>query len=40
MIISGLEVREVDEVVAAFGGLREVARRDDAQWAAVQLVRR
>ncbi len=40
LIISGVELHEVDEVVAAFGGLREVERRDDAQWAAVKLVRR
>jgi ribosomal protein L11 methyltransferase len=40
LIISGVELHEVDEVVAAFSGLREVARRDDAQWAAVELVRR
>ncbi|HEX6025444.1 MAG TPA: 50S ribosomal protein L11 methyltransferase [Solirubrobacter sp.] len=40
LIISGLEVGEVGEVVAAFAGLREVARRDDGQWAAVELVRR
>ncbi len=40
LIISGVELHEVDEVVAAFGALREVERRDDAQWAAVKLVRR
>ena len=40
MIISGVELHEVDEVVAAFDGLIAVARRDDAEWAAVQLVRR
>ena len=40
LIISGVELHEVDEVVGAFGALREVERRDDAQWAAVNLVRR
>jgi ribosomal protein L11 methyltransferase len=40
LIISGVELHEVDEVVGAFGALREVERRDDAQWAAVQLVSR
>ena len=40
LIISGVELHEVDEVVGAFGALREVERRDDGQWAAVKLVRR
>jgi ribosomal protein L11 methyltransferase len=40
LIISGLELHEVDEVVAAFSRFRAVDRRDDAQWAAVKLVRR
>jgi ribosomal protein L11 methyltransferase len=40
LIISGVELHEVDQVVAAFDGLVAVARRDDAQWAAVELVRR
>ncbi len=39
LIISGVELHEVDEVVGAFGALREVERRDDGQWAAVNLVR-
>jgi ribosomal protein L11 methyltransferase len=39
LIISGVELHEADEVVAAFGALREVERRDDGQWAAVKLVR-
>jgi ribosomal protein L11 methyltransferase len=40
LIISGVELHEVDEVAGAFGALREVERRDDGQWAAVKLVRR
>jgi ribosomal protein L11 methyltransferase len=40
LIISGVELHEVDEVVGAFGRLRAVERRDDGQWAAVKLVRR
>ncbi len=39
MIVSGLELCEVDEVVAAFRGLRAVERRDDGQWAAVEMMR-
>ena len=39
LIISGLELPEVDEVVAAFRALRAVAGRDDGQWAAVRLMR-
>jgi ribosomal protein L11 methyltransferase len=36
LIISGLELDEVDEVLAAFG-LREVARREGGGWAAIHL---
>ena len=39
MILSGLEVDEVDEVVGAFGALREVARREGGGWAAIELRR-
>jgi ribosomal protein L11 methyltransferase len=37
LIASGLQPDEVDEVVAAFGGLREVRRVQDGGWAAVYL---
>jgi ribosomal protein L11 methyltransferase len=40
LIISGVERHEVDEVLAAFGGLREVARREGGGWAAIHLVPR
>jgi ribosomal protein L11 methyltransferase len=40
LILSGLQAGETDEVVAAFKGLREVARREADGWAAVRLVRR
>jgi ribosomal protein L11 methylase PrmA len=41
LLISGLEVDEADEVVAAFGrhGLREAARRSGGGWTAVLLAR-
>jgi ribosomal protein L11 methyltransferase len=39
LIISGLELSEADEVVAAFGGMREVARREGGGWAAIELRR-
>jgi ribosomal protein L11 methyltransferase len=40
LIVSGLEMGETGEVVEAFGrhGLREAARREDAGWAAVELI--
>ena len=38
LIISGVERHEVDEVLAAFTGLREVARREGGGWAAIHLV--
>jgi ribosomal protein L11 methyltransferase len=39
MIISGVELDEVDEVVAAFGPMREIARREGGGWAAIELRR-
>jgi ribosomal protein L11 methyltransferase len=39
LIISGLELDEVDEVVAAFSGLRERDRREGDGWAAITLTR-
>ena len=40
MIISGLELGEVDEVLAAFAlhGLTERARREGSNWAAIELI--
>jgi ribosomal protein L11 methyltransferase len=39
LIISGVERSEADEVVGAFSGLREVARREGEGWAAIELRR-
>jgi ribosomal protein L11 methyltransferase len=39
LTVSGLLDHEVDEVVAAFDGLRESARRSEAGWSAALLVR-
>jgi ribosomal protein L11 methyltransferase len=39
LIASGLHPDEVDEVAAAFGGMRETRRRASGEWAAVELVR-
>ena len=39
LIASGLETGEVDEVVAAFGGLSLAARRDGDGWSAILLTR-
>jgi ribosomal protein L11 methyltransferase len=40
LIVSGLELNETGEVVAAFArcGLRERRRREDAGWAAIELI--
>jgi ribosomal protein L11 methyltransferase len=39
LLISGVELHEVDEVLAAFG-MREAARREGGGWAAIHLVPR
>ena len=39
LLLAGLLVAQVDEAVAAFPAYREVARRDDGEWALVHLVR-
>ena len=39
LIVSGLHPDEVDEVAAAFAGLRETRRAEGGGWAAVELVR-